>query len=121
MTTITTVSLNLVVLRSVNPERLAAFYSVLGLEFEKHQHGKGPWHFASELANGGVLEIYPQRSADDFTSAMRLGFGVESVDKAVEQLRKHGAMVISGPKDSPWGRRAILRDIEGHTIELIMQ
>ena len=40
------VSSNLLVLRSEDPEKLSEFYSKLfRIEFEYHRHGKGPFHY----------------------------------------------------------------------------
>ena len=74
-----TVTLNLVVLRSTDIVRAAAFYSQLSLEFMRHRHGSGPEHFAAELPGGGVFELYP---VTDGASSLgtRVGFRVPSVD-----------------------------------------
>ena len=50
--------LNLLVIRTLNPEILKDQYEKLGFEFTFYQHGKGPFHYASE-ENGFVFEIYP--------------------------------------------------------------
>ena len=41
-----------------------------------------------------------------------------SVDAAVMRLQEIGVEVISTPKDSPWGRRAVVDDFDGHRVEL---
>ncbi len=109
---------NLIVLRSPNIDRAASFYRELGLEFEKHAHGKGPEHYASEMG-GLVFEIYPLSQSQPATTSTRVGFGVPSVDDLVPRLRSLGAEVVSGPQDSPWGRRAVVKDLDGHIIELV--
>jgi lactoylglutathione lyase len=58
--------LSLVVIRSWDIERSARFYSALGLHLEKHRHGNGPEHFASEY-EGSVFEIYPRQEETDST------------------------------------------------------
>jgi len=110
--------LHLVVIRSADIERAATFYRLLGLEFVKHSHGSAPEHFACELGQA-VFEIYPRRSEMDSTSATRLGFHVPSVDRTVAELGKQGVPVLSPPKNSPWGRRAVVADPDGHTVELM--
>ncbi len=109
--------LNLVVLRAHNAQRLAAFYSNLGLNFVRHRHGAGPEHFASEDC-GGVFEIYPARTDAEPTRELRLGFEVADVQLAVERLAGTGAEIISAPAASPGGLRAVIKDIEGHKVEL---
>lgn len=112
--------LNLVVLRSTDIDRAMAFYSKLGLRFTKHRHGNGPEHYSAELP-GAVFELYPQ-SADGASSlGTRIGFTVASVDKTIESLCDCPAAVISLPKDSEWGRRAVVADPDGHRIELLQR
>lgn len=93
------------------------FYQILGLTFDKHRHGSGPEHFVCEQG-GIVFEIYPRNGETDATTATRLGFRVLSVDDIVEKLRQAGAEIVSAPRDSPWGRRAVVADPDGHRVEL---
>jgi lactoylglutathione lyase len=110
--------LNLVVLRSRDLERAAAFYSRLGLSFAKHRHGNGPEHLSAEL-NGAVFELYPQASDGASTLGTRIGFSVLSVDEAVKAVSEFPEAVLSGAKDSEWGRRAVVKDPDGHRVELV--
>jgi lactoylglutathione lyase len=110
--------LNLVVVRSWDMERLAEFYALLGLQMEKHRHGNGPEHFASEL-EGSVFEIYPRQDETDSTAGVRIGFEVADVDAIVQMLADAGMRVLSVPRSSPWGRRAVLEDPDGHRVELL--
>ncbi|MGD1938373.1 MAG: VOC family protein [Cyanophyceae cyanobacterium] len=111
--------LNLVVIRVANIDRSRAFYEAIGLSFERHQHGsKGLPHFASveEENQGVVFEIYP--SAGKETVDVRLGFSVPDVDETLGVLTSQGGTVLSSAKDSPWGRRAVIKDLDGHKVEL---
>jgi len=58
--------------------------------------------------------LRPKRSAILYT-----GFKVSSVDETINALADYPAAVISPPRDSEWGRRAILADPDGHRIELL--
>lgn len=107
--------LNLVVIRSVNIEHSVQFYKLLGLNFIKHQHGNGPEHYASELGML-VFEIYPHI---DPVTPTRIGFQVNSLDSLFGKLQESNVHVISPPKDSPWGRRAVVVDPDGHRVELV--
>lgn len=109
--------LNLLVLRSSDPKRLAAFYAALGLEFEQHRHGNGPMHFSAE-AGPVTFEVYPFQTGETDMSSTRIGFAVADVDSAAERLVAAGATLMSSPRDSAWGRRAVLTDIDGHRLEL---
>lgn len=110
--------LNLIVLRSENMERLAEFYKTLGLNLTRHRHGKGAEHFGTESGDL-IFEIYSKRNAEDSTSNVRLGFTVGALDATLTALTSIGAKIVSEPKSSPWGRRCVIDDIEGHRIELI--
>lgn len=109
---------NLVVLRSGEIDRAVTFYNAMGLSFTKHRHGTGPEHYSSEVA-GFVFEIYPLGSNQQPTTSARIGFSVDDVDSAIRSLEEAGGEVISTPKDSEWGRRAVLKDLDGHSVELI--
>jgi lactoylglutathione lyase len=113
----TKIQLNLVVIRSSDIEKSVLFYQQLGLNFSRHQHGNGLEHFASEDICI-IFEIYPCTSETEKTTATRLGFQVDSVDAIIQELEQSGTTIISYPKDSPWGRRAIVIDPDGHKIEL---
>ncbi|PQO47666.1 VOC family protein [Blastopirellula marina] len=109
--------LNLVVLRSADLDVAEKFYCALGLQFDRHAHGKGPVHLASENA-GQVFEIYPLGEHDAPTASARVGFVVPSVDDSYAALLAAGGKSVSPPKDSPWGRRAVVADPDGHRVEL---
>ena len=112
--------LNLVVIRSPDIDRAADFYRALGLLFTKHSHGTGPEHYSSEVC-GFVFEIYPLADGQPPTTAARVGFVVDDVDSLVGLVTEAGATVVSAPRDSPWGRRAVVRDLDGHSVELVSQ
>lgn len=111
------IALNLLVIRSPDIDRSAGFYELLGLSFTKHAHGAGPQHYAAEIGSA-VFEIYPRTDEKDSTSRIRLGFRVANLDQTILALDQAGAKIVSGPKDTPFGRRAVVDDPDGHRIEL---
>ncbi len=108
--------LSLVVLRSADIHLAKDFYTVLGLNFVEERHGEGPLHF-SAMAGSTVVEIYPCRQ-DESPTPVRLGFRVQSVDQTVKELARKGASIVREPKDSVWGRRALVEDPDRNRIEL---
>jgi lactoylglutathione lyase len=112
------ISLNLVVLRVPDIERAAVFYSVLGLEFTKHAHGKGPEHYAAELG-GVIFELYPLTSDGESMKSVRLGFRVEQASDLIVRLEAGGGTIITPLRESPWGRRGVVDDPFGHRIEIV--
>jgi catechol 2,3-dioxygenase-like lactoylglutathione lyase family enzyme len=109
--------MNLTVLRSPNIDRASEFYSEMGLLFTKNRHGNGPEHYTSSV-NGFVFEIYPIGKHPP-TIGTRIGFSVDDVDSIVPMLVAIGAELISPAADSEWGRRAVVKDLDGHVVELI--
>ena len=114
------IAINLVVLRSPDMARAAAFYSRLGLQFTLHRHGTGPEHYAAELG-GSVFELYPLSPDGPSTLGTRIGFCVPSLDTILAALNDCPGAVVSPAKDSEWGRRAVVADPDGHRIELLQQ
>lgn len=110
--------MNLLVLRSPDIHRAAGFYRELGLLFTLHRHGNGPEHYTSSV-NGFVFELYPLRPSDTPTTGTRIGFHVDEVDHLVEFVAAVGATLVVPPHDSEWGRRAVVKDLDGHTVELL--
>lgn len=110
--------LNLLVLRSPDIHRAVEFYRQLGLSFTLHKHGSGPEHYASEV-NGMVFEIYPLGAKPAPTTGTRIGFRVDDVDRVLARLTEAGAEIITPTTDSEWGRRAVVRDGDGHVVELL--
>jgi predicted enzyme related to lactoylglutathione lyase len=106
------------VIRSPDIDRAVAFYECIGLRFQKHSHGNGPLHYASE-SNDFVFEIYPLRNQEDVTNKTRFGFRVDDVDSIVETVAQLGATIRTPPADTQWGRRAVVNDLDGHTVELV--
>ena len=110
--------LNLLVIRTQNPEALKEQYEKLGFQFQYHQHGKGPFHYAHEEEDF-VFEIYPfkqeQEKADD---SLRLGFVIKELDQSIEKLRKSNWKILSEVKEREWGKAAIVQDLDGRKVEL---
>ena len=109
--------LNLLVIRSNDMEALATFYSLLGFNFEYHQHGKGPFHYAAER-DGLVLEIYPETSKFLTTRGLRLGFGVNNLDAVLNKIEAKGGRIIQPLQNTEYGETAIVADPDGRKVEL---
>jgi len=108
---------NLLVIRSRKVELAASFYEALGMQFSKHRHGSGPKHYASE-SDKQTFEIYPLADNATPTTETRIGFAVNHVDDVFARLLQAGGSSVSPPKASPWGRRAVVCDPDGHRVEL---
>lgn len=115
------IALSLLVLRTANMEAMLAFYRAVGLAFVQEQHGSGPVHYSSEIGEL-VIEIYPAEEghAPDRKQggATMPGFSVTDLDGALSNLRQLGIEPLSAPKESAWGRRAVVLDPDGRAVEL---
>lgn len=109
---------NLLVIRSRDLDRAARFYEALGLTFQRHAHGRGPEHLACEL-DGFVFEIYPLTDDPASTAGTRFGFRVRKIDQLVERVPDVGGRIVTPPRPSEWGRRAVVDNPHEHRIELI--
>lgn len=113
-------SLNLLVLRAAELRATAAFYEALGFTFVTERHGQGPEHLASVAMEASplVLELYPASCAVD-TQAVRLGFTVPNLATALERLTAAGGALVTPPRTSPHGRKAVVSDPDGRRVELL--
>ena len=110
--------INLIVIRTDKPKKLSNFYELLGKKFEYHQHGKGTWHYSTEIG-GTVFEIYPlMKNQENPDKSLRLGFTIENLDKTIDNLKKQNIEIVREPKESEWGYFAIIKDLDGRKIEL---
>lgn len=114
-------TLGLVVLRTGNVDMALAFYRAIGLSFVEEKHGSGPVHYSCQVGEV-VLEIYPGSPQEprDYRSsgATMLGFNVASLDAALNKMKLINAPILTTPKTSSWGRRAVVQDPDGRAIEL---
>src|SRR5262245_54899537 len=111
------VLLNLVVIRSADIEKTAAFYKELGLVMIKQRHGNGPEHYSAELGVT-VFEIYPLDESRPSTIGTRLGFRVNSLGTLIERFTAIGARILTPPRTTAQGQMAVMEDFDGHRIEL---
>ena len=110
--------INLIVIRTDKPKELSGFYELIGMNFEYHQHGKGTWHYSTEIGET-VFEIYPlMKNQESPDKSLRLGFSVSNLDETINKLRKKNVEIVREPKESEWGYFAIIKDLDGRKIEL---
>jgi lactoylglutathione lyase len=111
-------SLKLLVFRTPDVNGLRRFYQVLGIDFAEERHSSGPLHFAGKVGDT-VLELYPLADEGAIVDGtLRLGFGVTNLLETVLSLEADGATVVSKPKPTAWGNRAVVRDPDGRSVEL---
>lgn len=110
--------LRLLVLRTKNIQKLADFYSNLGLIFEYHQHGNGPMHYAAKI-DKTILEIYPLAKGQTETDKyLRIGFGIDDFENVIGKLKTLEIQFQQEPTDTPFGIMAVIIDADGRKVEL---
>ncbi|MFI0444182.1 VOC family protein [Actinomadura sp. 6N118] len=90
----------LIVIYTARLEECRAFYTDLGLPLALERHGQGPEHYAAELDDGTVVELYPAGPRGE-TGRLRLGF--TTVAAAGLEPGRH-----------------LLEDPDGRTVELVV-
>jgi len=107
-------NLNLLALKCRDIDSTKRFYEILGNAFDKHRHGSGPEHFASE-SEFGVFELYP--SGELTPDNVALGFKVKQFEKTRNDLMTAG--FAPGPiKENPWGTTFVVRDPDNRRVEI---
>lgn len=110
--------INLIVIRTENLDLLKSQYELLGMKFENHRHGNGPFHYAYE-SNGMTFEIYHlTKSMEKADGNLRLGFDVPDLAKVIERLKNTDWIIKSDIQETEWGMTAIVQDLDGRKIEL---
>lgn len=110
--------IRLLVIRTLEIERLANFYALLGLTFEYHKHGKSPYHY-SALVGNTILEIYPlAKGQTEADKELRLGFALDDFENAMTTLKDRDVEFVSEPMQTDYGFMAIIKDPDGRRIEL---
>src|ERR1043165_4793391 len=110
--------LRLLVIRTPDMPKLADFYSLLGLTFEYHKHGKSPFHY-SAIIGQTTLEIYPlAKGQTEADKDLRLGFAVDNFENTIQVLREKNTEFLSEPMQTEYGFMTIVKDPDGRKIEL---
>ena len=78
-------------------------------------------HSSCELGST-VIEIYPGevQEPQDYrgSGSTFLGFKVASLDAVLDPIKIIKVPVLTAPKRSVWGRRAVVQDPDGRAVEL---
>jgi hypothetical protein len=111
-------NLNLLVIRSAIPKQLAEFYEQIGMAFEYHRHGNGPFHYSAQVGPT-LLEIYPlTKGQEDADKYLRLGFEIDLFDARIDKLLQQGITFHQLPMATEWRISAVIEDPEGRKLEL---
>lgn len=98
---------------------MLAFYRIIGFQFTASKVEKGSEVLRAEH-QGVEFSLYSINNVkNSVIPSLQLGFKITDLDHAIEALIKvPGTVCILGPTDMPDGRKAIVLDPDGHSIEL---
>lgn len=115
-------AVNAIILKTEKLKETADFYRALEMPLEEERHGKGPLHYACDLAgvHFAIYELDPWKGPERRSKAhdTMVGFSVENLEECLENLAQLEAKVVIPPEDVPWGRRAVVLDPDGRPVEL---
>lgn len=110
--------IKLLVLKTSLPELLAKQYGQLGILFEYHQHGHGPFHYAGKIGEL-VFEIYPlPKSKYEADNTTRIGFSVNKLNEILTNISETTWKITSPASYTEWGYSCVLEDLDGRKVEL---
>lgn len=98
---------------------MLGFYQIIGFTFANNKVDKGS-EMHRALHKGVEFSLYSNKNVEaSRVPSLQLGFQVTDIDSTVEKLKAvPGAMCILDPTDMPDGKKAIVLDPDGHSIEL---
>ncbi len=110
-----------IVLWSPRAAEVVAFYRAIGVPLEDERHEEGPAHWACSL---GPVHFAVFEAAEGAArgraegGATMIGLSVTSLEEAVAAAVGMDARVLVLPEEVPWGRRAVVADPDGRSVEL---
>lgn len=111
-------TLKLIVVRTSELEKLAQFYSILGLSFEYHAHGNSPYHYSASIGET-TFEIYPlSKGQVEPDKNLRLGFSVDNFDKVIDSLKSQSCKFFMESQETDFGFMAVVEDFDGRKVEV---
>jgi predicted enzyme related to lactoylglutathione lyase len=109
------ISVDAVLIDSVNPEKIVDFYRAIGVPIEEEHHGP-ELHWGCML-NGLHFAVHKVKNTGNGHS-ISISFAVSDVDEMIVSLKKKGTKVTMDPCDKPFGRLASVLDPDGNTVYL---
>lgn len=105
-------------LASERIEELLNFYILIGICFheETNEQGIKTYTYTNDFFS---LQLRETLSHELPTSNLNLKFYIDDVDAYEEDLREIDIFIVKKPWSTEIGRHMIIKDYDGHTIELI--
>lgn len=108
-----------ITLNSTHLENMVEFYKILGLEFNMQNVDKGGKIYRANMGGLELSLIAANASDKKAVPILQLSFAVENLDDVARQLAAvPNAMGLMEPSEMADGKKAILLDPDGHSVEL---
>jgi lactoylglutathione lyase len=112
-----------VVLQSFDIQRLAAFYTAVGIGLSEittmtvDGQLTEPMRYAANV--GGVeFTIRQSEPCQEPVRSVNIGFRIHDLDAAILRVTAMGGQILSPVHETAYGRRTVLEDPDGHRVEL---
>lgn len=103
-----------------NLENMVRFYEILGCHFEKVTVRIGGDIFRSCIEDFELNLMSIKTAEIGKYPRVMMGFKIQNLEDKVRKLNLiPGVIVILDPTDMPDGKKAILQDPDGHSVELL--
>ncbi|MCH7617853.1 MAG: VOC family protein [Chloroflexi bacterium] len=97
-----------------NLEKLLDFYeAALGVKPQGH----GDWRPFNLAVS--TFAVHAGGAPEDHPSGFNVSIEVDDIDAALARCEAHGARVLEGVSDEAFGRRAVIEDPDGRTLQLL--
>lgn len=108
-----------ITITTMHLQDMLKFYQIIGFDFKTNKIDKGGVIYRA-VHSGVEFSLYSIENAQKVQIPnLQLGFRVTDLEKSVAQLNQvSGAMCILDPTEMPDGKKAIMIDPDGHSIEL---
>lgn len=109
-----------ITVNTANLESMLRFYQNLGCQFEQVNVSVGGHLFRSQVQGMEFCLLSTKTFRRDLHPQMMISFKVSSVDEKIQAVTSlPGVLVVLDPMDTPQGRRALLQDPDGNSVELL--
>ena|ERR1700692_2758164 len=103
-----------------NLEEMLRFYQILGCNFQQAGIEKGGKLYRSHIRGIEFCLLSTKTFRRDRHPQVMITFKLPSLDEKIQSLTAvSGVLVVLDPMDTPDGRRALLQDPDGNSIELL--
>lgn len=108
-----------ITLNTPHLEDMLEFYRIIGIDFTESQVDKGS-QVCRAVIGGCEFSLYSVKTSEKKSvPILQISFIVDNLDKKVKELSQiKGVICIMDPTEMPDGKKAMVLDPDGHSVEL---